>query len=101
MNYDFKFGTGEDRGIQHGINFARNAIYAASKPGHSGYGIPFSDFIATFDLLYLDLVYLVLEVKRLPRHVVLRLQNLYKENLAVVVVNNIPGKCSKTLLKTG
>ena len=89
--------AGEDRRIHHGINFARNAIYAASKPGHSGCGILDTDLIAAFDWLCLDWAYKVLEKKGLPKQVMLRLQNLYKENLAVVVVNNIPGKCIKNI----
>ena len=31
--------AGEDRRIHHGMNFARNAIYAAGRPGHQGCGI--------------------------------------------------------------
>ena len=34
----------------------------------------------------------MLERKGLPEQVIQRLQNLYKDNVAVVVVNNIPGK---------
>ena len=87
--------AGEDRRIHHGINFARNAIYAAGKPGHPGCGILDTDLIAAFDWLCLDWAYKVLEKKGLPRQAILRLQNL--DNVAVVVVNNIPGKCVKNL----
>ena len=89
--------AGEDRRIHHGINFARNAIYAAGKPGHPGCGILDTDLIAAFDWLCLDWAYKVLEKKGLPRQAILRLQNLYRENVAVVVVNNIPGKCVKNV----
>ena len=34
----------------------------------------------------------------MPREVIKRLQNLYMENVAVVVVNNIPGKSIKNVL---
>ena len=34
----FQLVAGEDRRIHHGINFARNAIFAAGKPGHPGVG---------------------------------------------------------------
>ena len=71
---------------------ARNAIYATGKPGHPGCGILDTDLIAAFDWLCLDWVYMVLEKKGLPSQVIQRLKNLYRDNLAVVVVNNIPGK---------
>ena len=85
----------EDRRIHHGINFARNAIYAAGKPGHPGCGILDTDLIAAFDWLCLDWSYKVMVKKGMPREVIKRLQNLYRENVAVVVVNNIPGKSIK------
>jgi hypothetical protein len=89
--------AGEDRRIHHGINFARNAIYAAGKPGHPGCGILDTDLIAAFDWLCLDWAYKVLEKKGLQKQVILHLQNLYRENVAVVVVNNTPGKCIKNV----
>ena len=48
--------AGDDRRIHHGINMARNAIHATSKPGHHGCGILDTDLIAAFDFLCLDLV---------------------------------------------
>ena len=69
--------AGENRRIHHGINFARNAIQAAGKPGHAGCGILDTDLIAAFDWLCLDWSYKVLEKKGLPRQVLLCLQNLY------------------------
>ena len=75
---------------------ARNAIYAASKPGHPGCGILDTDLVAAFNFLCLDWVYKVLEKKGLDKQVILRLQNLYKENFTVVVVNNLQGKKSRT-----
>ena len=39
----------------------------------------------------------MLEKKGVPRHVLLRLKNLYKENKAVVVVKSIPGKSVKNV----
>ena len=89
--------AGEDRRIHHGINFARNAIYAAGKPGHPGCGILDTYLIAAFDWLCLEWVYKVLEKKGVPLKAIQRLRNLYKENVAVVVVNNIPGKCIKNV----
>ena len=53
--------------------------------------------IAAFDWLCLDWSYKVLEKKGMPREVIKRLQNLYRENVAVVVVNNIPGKSIKNV----
>ena len=49
--------AGNNRRIHHGINCARNAIYSAGKPGHSGCGILDMDLIAAFDWLCLDWVY--------------------------------------------
>ena len=60
--------------------------------GHPGCGILDTDLIAAFDWLCLDWVYMVLEKKGLPSQVIQRLTNLYRDNLAVVVVNKIPGK---------
>ena len=79
LNSDFKLGTGieaeyfkevathtmshlqlvagNNTRIHHGINKARNAIYAASKPGHPGCGILDTDLIAAFDFMYLDWMY--------------------------------------------
>ena len=52
--------AGNDRRIHHGINMARNAIFAASRPGHPGCGILDTDLIAAFDFLCLDWVYQVI-----------------------------------------
>ena len=62
--------AGDDRRIHHGINQARNAIYAAGKPGHTGCGILDTDLIAAFDWLCLEWVYMVLEKKGLDRRVI-------------------------------
>ena len=84
--------AGEDRRIHHGINLARNAIYAAGKQGRQGCGILDTDLIAAFDYMCLDWVFMVLDRKGLDRRVINRLTNLYKDNFSVVVVNNVPGK---------
>ena len=77
--------------IHHGINLARNAIYAASKPGHEGCGILDTDLIAAFDYLCLEWAYMVLERKGLHRNAINRLKNLYIDNISVIVVNNSEG----------
>ena len=46
--------AGSDRRIHHGINMARNAIFAAGKPGHAGCGILDTDLVAAFDFLWMD-----------------------------------------------
>ena len=89
--------AGNDRRIHHGINMARNAIHAASKHGHQGCGILDTDLIAAFNFLCLEWVYMVLEKKGLDKRVIRRLQNLYRDNLTTVVVNNIPGKSVKNI----
>ena len=76
---------------------ARNAIFAAGKPGHEGCGILDTDLIAAFDFLCLDWVFRVLEVKVLDKRVIARYRNMYKDNLSVVVVNNIPGKAIRNV----
>ena len=89
--------AGNDRRIHHGINMARDAIHAAGRPGHQGCGILDTDLIAAFDFLCLEWVYMVLEKKGLDKRVIRRLQNLYKDNLTIVVVNNIQGKSVKNI----
>ena len=89
--------AGEDRRIHHGINLARNAIYAAGKPGHQGCGILDTDLIAAFDFMCLDWVCMVLDKKGLDSRVISRFRNLYRDNVSVIVVNNIPGKSVKNI----
>ena len=74
---------------------ARNAIFAASKPGHAGCGILDTDLIAAFDYLCMDWVYMVLDKKGLDRKVISRLRNLYMDSYTITVVNNIQGKAIK------
>ena len=57
-----------------------------------------TDLIAAFDFLCLEWVYMVLEKKGLDKRVIRRLQNLYKDNLTIVVVNNIKGKPVKNIM---
>ena len=42
-------------------------------------------------------VFLVLERKGLSQAVICRLKNLYQENLSIIVVNNMEGKCVKNI----
>ena len=58
-----------------------------------------TDLVAAFDFLCLDWVYMVLEKKGLDRRVISRIQNLYRDNLATEVVNNIKGKSFKNIRK--
>ena len=78
---------------------ARNAIFAAGKPGHSGCGILDTDLIAAFDYLCLDWVYMVLEKKGLDKKVISRLKNLYIDNYTIIVVNNMQGKVHQRFAK--
>ena len=87
--------AGEDRRIHHGINLARNAIHAVSKPKFPGCGILDTDLIAAFDWLCLDWVYKVLYRKGLDSKVISRLKNLYQNNISVVVVNCGCKQCSR------
>ena len=89
--------AGNDTRIHHGINMARNAIYAASKPGHPGCGILDTDLIAAFDYLCLDWTYQVLEKKGLDKRVISRLRNLYLNTFTIVVVNSTQGQAVKNI----
>ena len=89
--------AGEDRRIHHGINLARNAIYAAGKPGHQGCGILDTDLIAAFDYMCLSWVFIMLHKKGLDNRVIKRIEHLYKDSESIVVVNNIPGKTVKNI----
>ena len=80
-----------DRRVHHAINMARDAICAASK-SRKGCGILDTDYIAAFDYLVMNWVFKVLARKGLCDQVISRLKNLYKENITIVVVNNVMGK---------
>ena len=82
--------AGKDRRIYHGINLARDAIWAAGKRGQ-GCGILDTDLVAGFDYMTLSWCLKVLEKKGACAEFIARLQNLYSNNLSVVVVNNIQG----------
>ena len=93
----YQLVAGDDRRIHHGINLARDAIQAASKSPKIGCGIADTDFQAAFDFLVMSWVFLVLERKGLSQAVISRLKNLYQDNLSIIVVNNIEGKCVKNI----
>ena len=89
--------AGKDRRIHHGINLPRNAIYSAGRPGHQGCGILDTDLIAAFDYMCLEWVFMVLERKGMDSRIISRFRNLYKDNLSVVVVNNICGRAIRNI----
>ena len=74
--------------MHHGVNLARDAIFAAGK-SKLGCGILDTDYMAAFDYLVMHWVFLVLQKKGLSEQVTARLMNLYKDNITVVVVNNV------------
>ena len=82
--------AGDDRRIHHGINLARDAIWAAGKQG-KGCGILDTDLIAGFDFMNLSWCLKVLEKKGASSDFLTRLKNLYSNNFSIVVVNNVPG----------
>ena len=88
-----QFVAGDDRRIHHCINLARDAIQAAGKMTRTGCGIADTDYQAAFDYLVMSWVFLVLKKKGLSQLVVNRLVNLYQDNLSIIVVTNIEGKC--------
>ena len=93
----YQLVAGDDCQIHHGINLTRDAIQAVSKLTRSGCGIADTDYQAAFDFLVMSWVFMVLRKKGVCEGVIQRLQNLYHDNLSIVVVNNIGGKCVKNL----
>ena len=90
----FQLVAGDDRRIHHGINLARDAIQASGKL-KTGCGLLDTDYMAAFDFLVMTWVFQVLRKKGLNEAVINRLANLYKDNVSIVVVNNIQGKAIK------
>ena len=91
--------AGEDRRIHHGINLARDAIWAAGKQG-KGCEILDTDLIAGFDYMNLSWCLKVMEKKGASPEFLARLMNMYKNNFSIVVVNNIPGAAVENLRLT-
>ena len=56
-----------------------------------------TDYQAAFDFLVMSWVFLELERKGLSQAVISRLKNLYQDNLYIIVVNNIEGKCVQNI----
>ena len=73
------------------MNLARDAIFAAGK-SKLGCGILDTDYMAAFDFLVMHWVFMVLLKKGLSDQVIARLMNLYRNNITIVVVNNVQGK---------
>ena len=92
--------AGNDRRIHHGMNMAWNAIHAASKPRHPACGLLDTDLVAAFDFMSLEWAFLVLERKGLDKRVISRLRNLYKNNISLIMINNIPGSVVKNIRMT-
>ena len=92
-----QLAAGDDRRIHHGINKARDAITAKSGC-KEGAGILDNDYKAAFDYTVLHWVFKVLRDKGLNQDVIHRMANLYRNNLTVVVVNNIPGISVKNIM---
>ena len=91
-----QLSAGDDRRIHHGVNKARDAIWAAGQRGE-GCGILDNDYKAAFDYMVLLWVFKVLAAKGLDMSVIERLKNIYNDNITIVVVNNIMGKSFKNL----
>ena len=83
--------AGSDRRIHHGINNARDAINQAGK-SRMGCGLLDLDFMAGFDWLEMDWVYLVLAKKGVCQAVIERIKRLYADSTTTVVVNNVMGE---------
>ena len=83
--------AGEDRRIHHGINLARDAIQAVGR-NQDGCGLLDLDFMAGFDWLDMEWVYVVLEHIGVQEKIVERIKRLYGDSYSIVVVNNVMGK---------
>jgi hypothetical protein len=89
----------DDRRIHHGINLARDAIWAAGKRG-TGCDILDTDLVAGFDFMSLNWCLKVLAKKGASPSFLARLKHLYSDNYSVVVVNNVQGAAVKNLRLT-
>ena len=83
--------AGSDRRIHHGINLARDTIHAVGR-NKAGCGILDLDFLAGFDWLAMDWVYLVMKKKGVKKEVIDRVKKLYQYCVSIIVVNNVIGK---------
>ena len=70
-----QLAVGDDRRIHHGINSARDAIYAAGQ-GKEGVGILDNDYQAAFDYMVLLWILKVLRAKGLAEEVIGHIINL-------------------------
>ena len=86
-----QLAAGSNRRIHHGINKARDAVLAANS-SKEGVGLLDNDYKAAFDFMVMIWVFKVLLAKGISPIVIDRLKNIYKENITVVVVNNILGR---------
>ena len=91
--------AGDDRCIHHGINLARDAIWAAGRRSQ-GCGILDTDLVAGFDYMTLSWCLQVLEKKGACQEFISRLRNLYSNNLSVVVVNSMHGAAVENIRLT-
>ena len=86
-----QLAAGDNRRIYHGINKARDAVQAASG-SREGMGLLENDYKAAFDFMVMLWVFKVLLAKGVDPVVINRLRNIYKDNITIVVVNNILGQ---------
>ena len=86
-----QLSVGSDRRIHHGINKARDAIFAASERNQKC-GILDNDYKSAFDFMVLKWVFKVLLAKGMDSQAVNRLYNLYNNHVTVVVVNGVQGR---------
>ena len=86
--------AGGDRRISHGVAMARDAITAAGN-NKLRCGILDTDLIAAFCNMVTTWCLKVLEKKGLENATIERYKNLYLENMSIIVVNNIQGRCIK------
>ena len=77
---EFQLVAGSDRRMHHGINLARDTIQQVGK-SRLGCGILDLDFMAGFDWLVMNWVYLVLAKKGLNQQVINRIERIYSNSL--------------------
>ena len=100
---EYQFAVGDSKRIQHAINLARDAIFAASRD-RKGCGIADLDFQAAFNYLCMSWVEKVLLKKGLSAKVVNRINRLYTKGVTIPVVNSVlckPIENSRRTLRQG
>ena len=86
--------AGGDRRISHGVAMARDAIAAAGND-KVRCGILDTDLVAAFCNMFSTWCFKVMSRKGLDNAIIEIFKNLYSDNMSIIVVNSIQGRCIK------